>query len=59
MTKRRMMYEVRVFEGNSYSRNLGHLCKLRDRKRATKLKNYLVARYKMEAFIFGYSVTVK
>lgn len=33
------LYEIRVFIGNRYSRSLSP--KLRERTRATKLKNYL------------------
>ena len=52
--KTKKLYEIRVFTGNRYSRPLSS--KLRERTRATKLKNYLKKRYGMEVFTNGMNI---
>lgn len=56
MTKTRKLYEIRVWNGNRYSRVIS--TKLRERSRATKLKNYLKKRYGLEVFTNGLKIAV-
>ena len=55
--KTRKLYEIRVYEGNRYSRALSP--KLRERARAAKLKNYIAKRFRMEVFTNGLSIAAR
>jgi len=54
MTATRKLYEIRKFEGARHSVAMSP--KLRERTRATKLKNYLRKRLGIEAFSVGIAV---